>query len=87
MSLFIDIKDNRFRTNQEKNELKRSVGNPRFYKFWDSNEDWWGYYGSFILGKIDNFTDLDGVNIIKNTFASHGFSYKTFIFGNHIWVG
>lgn len=45
----------------------------------NSNVDWWGYYGSFILGKIENFSDLDEVNIIKNTFASYGFSYKTFI--------
>ena len=41
MSVFIDLEDNRRHTPVERNVANLSVGNERFYKFFDSNEDWW----------------------------------------------
>ena len=41
MSVFIDLEDNRRRTPVEKNIIGVSAGNERFYRFFDSDEDWW----------------------------------------------
>ena len=41
MSVFIDLEDNRRRTPVETNVIGVSAGNERFYKFFDSDEDWW----------------------------------------------
>ena len=41
MSVFIDLEDNRRRTPVEKNIIGLSSGNERFYRFFDSDEDWW----------------------------------------------
>ena len=41
MTLFIDLEDNRRHTPVERNVLGVSSGNERFYKFFDSDEDWW----------------------------------------------
>ncbi len=41
MTLFINLEDNRRRTPVETNILGVSSGNERFYRFFDSDEDWW----------------------------------------------
>lgn len=41
MTLFIDLEDNRRRTSVERNLFGISAGNERFYRFFDSDEDWW----------------------------------------------
>ena len=41
MTLFINLEDNRRRTPVERNKAGLSSGNERFYRFFDSNEDWW----------------------------------------------
>ena len=41
----------------------------------NSNVDWWGYYGAFILGKIDNFLLLD-FELIKDVFFLKGINQE-----------
>ena len=40
------------------------------------NVDWWGYYGAFILGKIDNFSSLK-ISHIKDLVVLNGVNQET----------
>lgn len=42
------------------------------------NVNWWGYYGSFILGKINNFILLEDIEFIKNLSLMNSFNKETF---------
>ena len=42
----------------------------------NSNVDWWGYYGAFILGKIDNFLLLN-IGYIKDLVVLNGVNQET----------
>ena len=44
----------------------------------NSNVDWWGYYGAFLLGKIDNFIILDEVGRLKDLVFINGLNLDTF---------
>jgi len=42
------------------------------------NVNWWGYYGSFILGKINNFILLEDIELIKSLISINGLNQETF---------
>ena len=78
MSVFIDLEDNRRHTPVERNVANLSVGNERFYKFFDSNEDWWddssvgNYYEESYDAVLKELKDrgIDEINETYNLITS-----------------
>jgi len=78
MSVFIDLEDNRRRTPVERNPIGVSSGNERFYRFFDSDEDWWddssvgNYYEESYDAVLKELKDrgIDEINETHNLITS-----------------